>query len=480
MRPAPPRSRPVRGWGFAVAILAVFAIVVGGPGMASAATGVIGSQPAPGARLAGNPDGLRIEFAAPLEARFLVLELWERGRVVSLPGRIDPTNPQASIAAIPRRAGATGQAWVRYRVLTADGHVFGGRYAIRIGPAGPAQAAPSQPTSAAGAVLAGIARGLVLAGLVVVLGLVVLRWGVAAPAWQAGGVVGPGHADDADRFRTRTLTALTRGAGAWWAAWWGALGTWLIGALLLAVAVCWWLGVGLSGLGTVLVHTRTGHAVDGLVALAILTGLAGLTLRAAPAHAMPAPPWGWALALGVGAAAGLLVVSWQGHASDGTDVTLNIGADALHAVATAAWIGGLVGLLVLVVGPAQALATDDRVRLLAGAVVRFSSLAIASVTVLVITGTYRALAELSSLSQLVTTGYGLALTVKLAIFGAMLAVGGYSRIVLHPRLERAALGLDSDDRGSSGALRVSLRVELGLAACLLVAVAVLVAMTPSG
>ena len=74
-------------------------------------------------------------------------------------------------------------------------------------------------------------------------------------------------------------------------------------------------------------------------------------------------------------------MSWQGHASDGTDVAINIPADAIHAFATAAWIGGLVGLLVLLVTPAQAyLAPGDRVRLLAGAVVRFSALAIASVT----------------------------------------------------------------------------------------------------
>ena len=173
-------------------------------------------------------------------------------------------------------------------------------------------------------------------------------------------------------------------------------------------------------------------------------------------------------------------MSWAGHASDGTDVVINIGADALHGIAAAAWLGGLVGLLILVVGPAQTLAEGDRVRLLAAAVVRFSSLAILSVAVLVVTGTYRALAELDSLSQLVTTGYGIALVVKLGIFAVMLGAGGYSRIVLHPRLERAALGLDDHDRGASRALRTSLRVELALAAALMVAVGVLVAMTPSG
>jgi len=476
-------SRPAvtRGWtAVVIAVLAVCALLVAGHGVAAAATGVVAADPAPGAQLAGPPASLRIEYAAPVESRFLVLEIWQGGQVMSLPARIDPTDPQAVIAAMRRSVAPPGRAWVRYRVLTADGHVFGGRYPVAIGTTGTATAAPPQLTSAGGAWLTGIGRGLVLAGLVVALGLVVLRWGIAGPAWEVGGLIGPGRPDDREGFHARTLTALTRGAGAWWAAWWGALGAWLIGAVLMGVGLCWWLGVGASGLGGLLGHTRTGHAVDALVVIGVLTAIAAATLLRRTNSARPDVPSGWGIALGAGGVAGLMVMSWQGHASDGTDVSINIAADAIHAIATAAWIGGLVGLLVLVVGPAQSLPADDRVRLLAGAVVRFSSLAIVSVTLLVITGTYRALAELSSLSQLVTTGYGIALTVKLAIFAVMLAAGGYSRIVLHPRLERTALGLDTDEHGASRALRASLRAELGLAAALMVAVATLVAMTPPG
>jgi putative copper export protein/methionine-rich copper-binding protein CopC len=463
-----------------VAMLALCALLAGGRGLAAAATGVAGADPPPGAHLAGTPGGLRMQFVAPVESSFVVLEFWQDGRVASLPARIDPTDPQAVIAAMRRAAGRPGQVWVRYRVLTGDGHVVGGRYAVQVGAGGPGVAPPAQLTSAGGAWLTGIGRAFVLAGLVVALGLVVLRWGVAGPAWQAGGVVAPGRADDVEGFRRRTLTALARGAGTWWAVWWSALAAWLIGAVLIGIGVCWWLGVGASGLGTLLVHTRTGHAIDLLMIIVVVTALAAVLLGRRTAADRPDVSLGWGVALGLGAAAGVMVMSWQGHASDGTDVSINIAADAIHAIATAAWVGGLVGLLVLVVGPAQDLPTDDRVRLLAGAVVRFSSLAIAAVAVLVITGTYRALAELSSLSQLVTTGYGIALTVKLAIFAVMLVAGGYSRTVLHPRLERTALGLDADERGASRALRASLRAELVLAASLMVAVAVLVAMTPPG
>ena len=53
-------------------------------------------------------------------------------------------------------------------------------------------------------------------------------------------------------------------------------------------------------------------------------------------------------------------------------------------------------------------------------------------------------------------------------------------MIVHPRLERTALGLDPSDRGAAEALRVSVRAELVLAAALMVSVAVLVSLPPPG
>jgi copper transport protein len=122
---------------------------------------------------------------------------------------------------------------------------------------------------------------------------------------------------------------------------------------------------------------------------------------------------------------------------------------------------------------------DDRVRAAAACVVAFSAVALSAVTVLVVTGVYRALAEVS-VGQLADTGYGRALLVKLGLFALLLVGGAYNRMVVHPRLERAALGLDPDDRGAAAALRVSVRAELALSGALLVAVAVLVSSAPPG
>jgi copper transport protein len=469
--PAPVR-RPL---GLAcIVLVTLFGLVA----TASAARGVVGASPPPGASVSSVP-GLRMEFTTPVEARFAVLELSAHGRVVSMPARLAAGNPQVLLAAVPRNALDPGGAWVRYRVLTGDGHVVAGRYPIEVGHGGPASVPPPLPGSAVGAWVAGLGRGLVLAGLVVALGLVVLRWGVAGPAWREGGVVAPGRPDDRSEFRSRAASSLVRGGSAWWVAWWMGLAAGLVGVVLYALGLVAWLGSG-AGLGPLLVDTRTGHALIVLAACVLAAAVAGWAMRRAGAPEAPDPRMAWGFGLGVWAVVGVCAMSWQGHASDGTDASVNIPADVVHTLATAAWIGGLVGLLVLVVSPSRALGDGDRVRLLAGAVVRFSTLAIVCVALLVVTGTYRALAELGSLGQLTDTPYGIALVVKLAIFGVMLAAGGYARIVLHPRLERAAIGLDPGDRGAGDALRTSLRVELALAAALMVAVAVLVALTPPG
>ena len=96
------------------------------------------------------------------------------------------------------------------------------------------------------------------------------------------------------------------------------------------------------------------------------------------------------------------------------------------------------------------------------------------------TGVYRALAELGSVGDVADSAYGRALLVKLGLFAVLLAGGAYNRLVAHPRLERAALGLDPGDRGAAAALRVSVRAELALAAALMVSVAVLVSLPPPG
>lgn len=272
--------------------------------------------------------------------------------------------------------------------------------------------------------------------------------------------------------------ALRAAAGTWWRGWWALTGAWAGGLVLLAVAVPAALDEGAGAFGTLDSETRWGAAWVVQAAALAVAAVAARVLHRGRGARDPAPGAGWALALGLPPAAALVAVSWAGHASSGTDRSLGIAIDAAHNAATGAWLGGLLALATLLAPAARRLAGPARVRLMAGAVVRFSSLAVGSVAVLVVTGVYRALAELRTLDDLVDTGYGRALTVKLGVFAVMLGVGGWNRLVLHPRLERAALGLEPGDRGAADALRRSVRAELVLAAGVMVAVGILVSLPP--
>jgi len=234
-----------------------------------------------------------------------------------------------------------------------------------------------------------------------------------------------------------------------------------------------------SDLGTLLGDTRWGFAWSAQAAGVAAAVVAAAALRRDRRHAEAvhgAASWG--AALGVPLAVAAAAISWSGHASSGSDAGVGIALDAVHAWATGTWLGGLAGLLSVV--PHVRRALDERVgtRLIAAIVVRFSAVAIGCVGLLVVTGVYRAIAELRSFGDLTGTAYGQALLVKLAIFVVLLGGGAVNRLVLHPRLERAALGLTDTDRGAGRQIRTSVTAELAVAGGLLVAVAVLVSLPP--
>lgn len=455
----------------AVGMLAAPAVGVGQSGLRSA-------EPPPGSHVEAPPTVVRLVLPARVEDEFLLLRVTgPDGRIVSGPARRDARDPRAILA--PVRSPGRGVLTVTWRVLSEDGHPSGGAYTLGVGaPAG--AVAETDVVRSDHGLLPVLARLLALVGPLGLLGLVTLAAGVVGPAVRAGGIVVPGEGRArADDFRRRARQALASSAGAWWRAWWALVAAAALGVALGPLALLWGLREGPGELGVLLRDTRFGHAWTAqLCGLVIVVGASGVVRRLHGASGAPESPLA-AVALAAGPFAALCAISWGGHASAGGDATANIVIDLLHGVATAAWIGGLVGLAVLVTPAVRRLGADDRVRLAAAVVVRFSALALASVALLVVTGVYRALAEVS-VDRLADTGYGRALLVKLGLFVVLLAGGAYNRLIVHPRLERAALGLDPDDRGASSALGVSVRAELALAAALLVSVALLVSLPPPG
>jgi putative copper resistance protein D len=110
---------------------------------------------------------------------------------------------------------------------------------------------------------------------------------------------------------------------------------------------------------------------------------------------------------------------------------------ALHELATGFWIGGLPFLLLGLYVNRDKAAQWYLTR-------RFSQMALASVVILVLSGFFMSLSYVASWHALIGTAYGLMLLAKIAMLGAMLALGGINFLMLRkyspgetiPRLRR--------------------------------------------
>jgi copper transport protein len=109
-----------------------------------------------------------------------------------------------------------------------------------------------------------------------------------------------------------------------------------------------------------------------------------------------------------GAAAVLFVCpTLAGHALDSDQpAVIAPAADFLHLGGAAVWLGGVASLALARTGTVQ----------------RFAQFALPAVAVVALGGAARALTELSSVSQVWTTGYGRTLVLKTGIFAALLAL----------------------------------------------------------
>lgn len=140
--------------------------------------------------------------------------------------------------------------------------------------------------------------------------------------------------------------------------------------------------------------------------------------------------------LALGSALGFTAaIAWTGHAGStpGEMGNLHLTADAMHLVAAASWIGGLVPLAVLL---AVALRQQGVVWASLGrdAAVRFSTLGILSVGTLLATGIVNAWILVGSFHALAITEYGRLLMLKIAVFAIMLLLAAANRFWLTPQL----------------------------------------------
>ena len=205
--------------------------------------------------------------------------------------------------------------------------------------------------------------------------------------------------------------------------------------------------IGVSGMAhDVSVSTRFGTVIT---VAGVIAGLGAVLAAVAPVFPRLEPlPFLAGFAL-------LPLPTLAGHSFDRGRPVWEPVVDFLHVAAASFWLGGLVALGLALTG------SGDRASMLR----RFSNVALVSVGVLAATGVLRAFAELRSLDQLWSTGYGQLLTVKSALLAALVAVGWVNRYRLLPRL-------------SFETLRRSVAVELMLFAGLIGAVALLTDLRP--
>jgi copper transport protein len=157
--------------------------------------------------------------------------------------------------------------------------------------------------------------------------------------------------------------------------------------------------------------------------------------------------------------------------------------DWIHQLAVATWVGGLIFLAFAFLPALAPLTGPARTRLLATLVPRFSSIALVSVGVIVLTGAYQTWQLLDGWGALRELNWGKALVTKLALVLGLLALGAVNFLLIRPRLASYAGRHDRPTRERAAALRLTFRrvvlAEAALGVLIVLVVGVLTGTSPS-
>ena len=159
-----------------------------------------------------------------------------------------------------------------------------------------------------------------------------------------------------------------------------------------------------------------------------------------------------------------LAASGHGAAEQGVDRAVHLAVDAMHLLAAGAWLGALPALAAVLRAGAEPGFAERAAR-------RFSTLGIASVTTLIVTGTLNAWYTVGDLPSLFGTGYGRLLLVKLALFALMVTFAAENRLRWTPLL--------ASQPGAPARLRRNCAAETGLGVAVLAVVAALGVTVPA-
>lgn len=444
---------------------AALAFLLAGSAPAWAHAELIGTDPADGALLPTAPAAITLTFSEPVAVD-------DGGvRLLDAAGTELPSTSQAvdnRVVITPQSLG-TGTVIVSWRVISADSHPIAGGLTFAVGQRSAATVAvPDAQSDLAVSVASAIVQAIAYLGVLAACGLIAFDVLVLRGQGEAG-----------VRATLRRLSAWSAGGGV------------LAALLLLPLTELRQRYESLAGLADPAAWTAQLGRDAGLTLVLVGAGLLLAWEAAWAVNQRTAASAGAALA-GCGLAIGAFAV--VGHTRGYGPVPLVLTADLVHLTVAAGWLGGLVGLGVLVratgravtgrrPAPARGAAGTltatrslprSRVEAAAVALSRFSTLAAVLVALLAVTGTLLAWRILGSWSALVQTGYGQALLVKLGLVGLVVATAGYNRFRVTPAIVAGPTAEAGWQR-----LRRSVTVEAGLLVAVLAVTGWLVNASPT-
>jgi len=372
---------------------------------------LVSSEPAANSRLASSPTHVRLVYSEPVEGKLAKVTLVpSAGGPIVLRAGADPRDVHAVVAQVDSLGPGTYK--VEWRVVSADGHPVDGTFTFAVGDTtlGTAPTTSPQPSPAApepqaepevwgpaafGApIIPAVLRGTGVGALMAAAGLLLFLAGSKPDAAQIG-----------DARVRREVT------------------TFLIAAVVLLGA----------HLVTWLINTSPDLRFDSEWAASALSTTVG-QIELARVGLTILALWAWWLArrtrLALAFAMVAIVVSGAVGHSAAIAPAWGVPAKAIHLVASAVWVGGLVWLVVRPAG--------DDVTLFAADAERVSARALMAVIAVAFTGVVQTRLFLASWSGLVTSAYGLLVLAKTAGLVVLMAFGAYHRQRLMPRLAAAA------------------------------------------
>ena len=414
-----------------VVAAAVGALLLPASTPASAHALLQSSEPAANTTLQASPSAVTIRFGERPDPRLSSIKVLDTSGKSVETGAAAPMPDDSLALTVGLRPLAAGVYTVAWRTVSAvDGHLAAGSFAFGVG------VAPVVEPPSSGAGGAADTSGPSSPTLLSILGRWLLYLGLV-------GLLGASVA------LATVLRRLAPRSAFWLAA--VALVLAVAGAVAVFVAQLADAGVDLgTGLGTSLGTSFLGRLIP-LVVAAI--GLVVAWRRSGT------PRMAGLVVVAAGAGGSMLADVAASHAAAGALPLVNSGIQAIHIVAAGLWIGGLAAVVLAL----RAEPSEERAR----AVRRFSLVATVGIATVTASGLLRAAAELRSLSDLLTTDFGRLLLIKSALVLGLAALGALNHFRNVPRARE----------GHSAVRRIG-RVELGIAALVLLSTAGLVNLAP--